>query len=122
MRLAAPKPSPPTRPAAMHVPTTRSNMRRKISLSQALLARTREHRVIRYLVLKAKPTEPTIGEVELDLAAQHTFRADGKHVANNQHPDHQHRIDRRSSGMRIVRRQLGPNPRQIENAGNGAHQ
>jgi hypothetical protein len=51
-----------------------------IAVAQTLVARTREHRVIRHLVLKAKPTEATIGEVELDLAAQHTFRADGKHV------------------------------------------
>jgi hypothetical protein len=30
-----------------------------IAVAQALVARTREHRVIRHLVLKAKPTEPT---------------------------------------------------------------
>jgi hypothetical protein len=41
---------------------------------------------------------------------------------SEEHPDHQHRIDRGPSGMRIVRRELGPNPRQIENTGNGAHQ
>jgi maltose alpha-D-glucosyltransferase/alpha-amylase len=50
------------------------------------------------------------------------LRADCEHVADDEHPDHQHRIYRWSSGMRIVRRQLGPNPRQIENAGDGAYQ
>jgi hypothetical protein len=72
--------------------------------------------------LDAEATEPAIGEVELDLAAQRAFRADGEHVADDEHPNHQHRIDRRSSGMGIVRRQPGPNPRQIKNASNGAHQ
>jgi hypothetical protein len=74
------------------------------------------------VVLDAEATEPAIGEVELDLAAQRAFRADGEHVADDEHPNHQHRIDRRSSGMRIVRRQPGPNPRQIKNASNGAPQ
>ena len=74
------------------------------------------------IILDAEATEPTIGEVELDLAAQRAFRADGEYVTNDQHPDHQHRIDRRSSGMRIVRRQLGSNPRQIKDASDGAHQ
>jgi hypothetical protein len=55
-------------------------------------------------------TMERLGEVELDLAAQCAFRADGKHVANNEHPNHQYRINRRSSNMRIVRRQFGPNP------------
>jgi hypothetical protein len=72
--------------------------------------------------LDAEATEPAISEVELDLAAQRAFRADGEHVADDEHPNHQHRIDRRSSGMRIVWRQPGPNPRQIKNASNGAHQ
>src|SRR6476646_9996708 len=44
--------------------------------------------------------------------AQGALRADGEHVANY----------RRSSGMRIMRRQLDSKPRKIENAGNGAYQ
>jgi hypothetical protein len=37
------KPSPPTRPAAMQAPTTRSNTRRKISLSRKRSLRAREN-------------------------------------------------------------------------------
>src|SRR3982074_1897387 len=74
------------------------------------------------LVLDAEATEPAIGEVQLDLAEQRAFRADGEHVADDEHPYHQHRIDRWSSGLRIVWRHLGPNPGQIENARNSAHE
>jgi hypothetical protein len=31
----------------------------------------------------------------LHFAAQQPFRADGEHVAEDQHPDHEHRIDRK---------------------------
>jgi len=37
------KASPPTNPATMHVSTTRSNMRRKISLSRNCSLRAREN-------------------------------------------------------------------------------
>ncbi len=53
-------------------------------------------------VLDAEATEPAIGEVELDLAAQRAFRADGEHLADDQHSDHQHRIDRGTADRRIV--------------------
>ena len=73
-------------------------------------------------VLDAEATEPAIGEVELDLAAQRAFRTDGKHVADDeQHPYHQHRIDRRSFGIRIMPRQLGADPGQVERTRNGAN-
>src|SRR6266700_3920304 len=71
------------------------------------------------LVLDAEATEPAISQVELDLAAQRAFRADGEHVTDDKHPYHQHRINRGAAGVGIVRRQLGPNPRQIENTRNG---
>jgi hypothetical protein len=48
----------------------------------------------RGLVLDAEAAELAICEVELDLAAQRTFRAAGEHVADDKHPNHQHRIYR----------------------------
>jgi hypothetical protein len=54
--------------------------------------------------LDAEAAEPAIGEVELDLTAQRAFRADGEHIADDEHPDHQHRIDRGAADRRIVRR------------------
>ena len=49
-----------------------------IAIEEALVAGTRERRMIGDLVLDAEATEPAIGEVELNLAAQRAFRTDGK--------------------------------------------
>ena len=46
--------------AAMHASTTRSNTRRKISLSRKRSLRARERRMIRDLVLDAQAAEPPI--------------------------------------------------------------
>src|SRR5262249_34276825 len=39
-----------------------------------------------------------------------------KHIAQYQHPDHQHRIDRGTTCMRVVGRKLLVHPTQVENA------
>jgi len=91
-------------------------------ITEALVAGARKRRVVRDLVLDAEAAEPAIGEVDLDLAAQRTLRADGEHVADDEHPDHENRINRRTANRRIVRRQLGADPRKIENGRNPAHQ
>jgi hypothetical protein len=107
----------------MQAPTTRSKMRRKMSLSRKRSLRARENaRMIRQLVLDAEATEPAIGEVELHLAAEQAFRANGEHVADDEHPDHQHRINRGAADRRIVWRQLRANPGQVKNASKSANQ
>jgi hypothetical protein len=50
--------------------------------------------MIRHRALKAKPAEPPICQVEVHLVAQPTLRADAHAVADDQHPDHQLRINR----------------------------
>jgi len=44
-------------------------MAKKIVLAEPLVAYTREYAVIWNLVLNTKPTEPTIGKIDLDFAA-----------------------------------------------------
>ena len=95
----------------MHASTTRSNTRRKtVAVAEALVAGTREHGVIRDLVLDDQAAEPPVRKVHLHLTAQQPLRADGEHVAEDQHPNREHRIDRGPSGPRIVGRQLGVHP------------
>jgi hypothetical protein len=66
-----------------------------MSLSRKRSLRARENgRMIRDLVLDAQAAEPAIGQVHLRFAAQQPLRADGKHVTNDEHPDHEHRINR----------------------------
>ena len=60
--------------------------------------------------------------VHLHLTAQRPLRADCEHVADNEHPDHQHRINRGSTNLGVIARELGIHPRQIENRGDRAHQ
>jgi len=44
-----------------------------------------------------------------------SFRANRKNVANDQHANHKHRIDRRSPKPWIMRRKLGMHPGEVEN-------
>jgi len=76
--------------------------------------------VIRHLVLDAQAAEPAVGEVHLDLAIKCPLRR--KHVPDNEHPDHEHRIDRRTPDRGIVRRKLGMHPRQVQNRIDLAHE
>jgi hypothetical protein len=72
--------------------------------------------MIGYLVLDAELAKPSVGQIDLDLSAQMPLRADRKHVADNQHPDHQRRIDRGTARVRVVRRKLLVHPTEIKNA------
>ena len=63
--------------------------------------------MIRDLVLDAQAAEPAIGQVDFDLPTQGSLRADRKYVANDQHPQHQHRIGGWRSARRVGRSQLG---------------
>ena len=74
------------------------------------------------LVLDAEPAKPAIGQIDLHLSADAPLRADRKHVADDEHPDHQHRIDRRSTGVGVVGRQLLVDPAQIEHRVDPANQ
>jgi len=73
-------------------------------------------------VLDVELAKPPVRKIDLHLGANLTLRADRKYVTNKQHPDHQHRIDRGSTGVRVVRRKLLVHPTQIENGVDLAHQ
>jgi hypothetical protein len=85
-----------------------------VAVAEPIVARTRERRVIRNLILDRQPAKPTIGEVHLHIAAQRSLRADREHVADDQHPDHQFRVNRWPTSTGIIRRQLNTHPRQVE--------
>ncbi len=85
-----------------------------IAVAEPAVAVDRERRVVGNAVLQPQPAEPAIGQVELDLLAQPPFRADRIAVADQQHPDHQLRIDRRTAHAAVVRDQLLTQPAQVE--------
>ena len=70
----------------------------------------------------AELAEPPVGQVDLDFSAQPALRAERKHVANDQHPDHQHRVNRGPTRVRVIRRQLLVHPTQIEQTVDLPHQ
>src|SRR4029079_8823991 len=75
---------------------------------------TAKYRVIGNLVFDTELAEPAIGKVNLNLSANPSLGADRKHIADQQHPDHQHRINRRPTSVRVIRRELLVHPTQIE--------
>src|SRR5262249_11737466 len=69
-----------------------------------------------------KSTEPAIGQVHLHIPAQRSLRADGEHIANDQHADHKLGIDRGPTVVGIMGCKLGIDPRQVENRSDLANQ
>ena len=82
-----------------------------VAVAETLIACSRERRMIRDLVLYAELAEPAIGEVHLQLATQQPLGTQAKDIADDQHPDHQHRINRGPAERWIVRREFCVDPR-----------
>src|SRR5258707_3140477 len=62
--------------------------------------------MIRYLVFEFETPEPAIAEMKSDLLAQPPLEADAIAVADDEHSDHQLRVDRGSADVAVERRQL----------------
>src|SRR5262249_25095940 len=77
-----------------------------VAISKAAVAIDRERRMIRNLVFEFKTAEPAIAEMKFDLLAQPPLEADAIAVADDEHSDHQLRIDRGSTDVAVERRQL----------------
>jgi hypothetical protein len=86
----------------------------EIARAEAAMAVLGEGRMVRHFARQAEPAEPTIGEVQMDLLAQSTFRADAVAIADDQHPDQQFRVDRRPSGCAVERRQVRPDIAKVD--------
>ena len=72
-----------------------------LALAEALVPGAREDRVVRDLVLDTQTTEPAVRQIDLNLGTDPSLRPDRKHVADEQHSDHQFRIDRGASGVAV---------------------
>src|SRR5262249_8898008 len=92
------------------------------ALAEPLSARPREGGVVGDSLFQAQITEAAIGEVDFTLRANRPLRSDGGHVADDQHPQHRHRIDRRAADLGVVRRELRINPGQIQHGPNLANE
>src|SRR5262249_52583899 len=90
---------------------------KNITLAEPLVARAREYRLIRDLVLDAQAAEPAIGQVHLHFTAQQPLRADSEDIADNEHSNHKHWIDRWTAEGRVVARQLCARPGKVQHSG-----
>src|SRR4029077_3648934 len=73
-----------------------------------------EGRVVGYVAVEAQPTEPAIGQIEVNLVTKPPLGPDAVAVAHQQHTDHQLRIDRGPTHLAVVRLKVSPNARQID--------
>src|SRR3954451_21047322 len=73
-------------------------------------------------VLNAELAEPLIREVHLNFATDQPLRADRKDISDDQHPDHQFRVDRRPTHGRIMSCKFAAQPGKIESSIDLPHQ
>jgi len=58
--------------------------------------------VFRHFAVEAESTKPAVSEVQVNLFAKPTFRANAVAVANQQHPDEQFGINRRPASSKMA--------------------
>src|ERR1700722_20754774 len=97
-------------------------MTQKIALAETPVAVLGKRRMIRDVAVKPQATEPAISQIEVDLVAQSPFGANAEAAADNEHPDHQLRIDRRATHITVIRLQMPPNVRKVDEPGDLAKQ
>src|SRR6185295_247964 len=64
--------------------------------------------------IEPQSTEPAIGQIEMDLLAQPTLRTNAEAIADDEHPDHQLRVNRGPPHVAIVGPQMRPSLRRVE--------
>ena len=67
-----------------------------------------KRRVIRHHPIQTEPTEPPVGQIEVNLIAQTPLRSNAEAVTDQQHPDHQLGINRRPADAAVEWRQVPP--------------
>jgi hypothetical protein len=77
-----------------------------VALAEPAVTVLGERRVIRDRFIQTQPTEPAIGQVQVHLVAKTALRSNAKRVADDQHPDHQHWIDRGPTRVAVKRSEL----------------
>src|SRR5262249_53107700 len=80
----------------------------EMALPEATMPVLGKSRVIRHRTVQTEPAEPPVGQIEVDLIAQAPLRSDAAAVTDQEHPDHELRIDRRPTDATVERRQAQP--------------
>src|SRR6202042_2960127 len=95
---------------------------KEIARAKTTVAVLGERRMIGDVAVEPQATEPAVRQIEVDLVAQPPFGANAEAVADNEHPDHQLRIDRRASNPTVKRLQSLTETLELEMPVNAAQQ
>jgi hypothetical protein len=88
--------------AARHVATTRSkNMAQDLALTEAAEPAHGERRMVRELVVEIELAESAVSKVPREFLAQPPLMTNAITVTDQEHPDHQLRIDRGPADVAI---------------------
>jgi hypothetical protein len=79
-----------------------------VALAKSAIAVLGESRMTRHGSFQPQPAEPAIGQVEMHLIAQLPLGTNAISVANEQHPQHQFRINRGTAFSAVVPSQNRP--------------
>ncbi len=88
----------------------------EVAVAETAVTVLREGGVVGDGIRQVEPAEPATGEVQLDRVAEPPLRADTHDIADEQHPDHQLRVNRGPADGAVERRQIMPDTRQIDEA------
>jgi hypothetical protein len=108
----------------LHTPLnhTLKHMPKRFALTEAAMPVLREGRMVRHRIFQTQATEPAIRQIEVDLFAQPALGTNAQAVTHDQHPYHQLRVNRRTPGVAVERRQVAAQLAKIEATINPAQQ
>ena len=84
------------------------NMAQQITIAKAPVAVLGKRRMIGNATFQAKSTKPAIGKIQMNLFAQTAFRANAAAISNDQHTDHQFRINGRAACRTVKIPEVNP--------------
>src|SRR5262249_61652631 len=78
-------------------------MAQQIALAKAPVPVLGKGRMVRNLAIQTKPAKPAVREIEMNFFAQAALRPYAHAIADDQHADHQLRINRGATGVAVQR-------------------
>ena len=79
---------------------------KNVALPEPVEPVLRERRMMWDFVVEIEPAEPSVRQMKVNFLGQLALRAQAVSVPDNQHPDHQFRIDRWPAYLAVVRIEL----------------
>jgi hypothetical protein len=85
----------------------------QVAVAEPSVPVLREGRMVGHVAVQPQPAEPAIGQIQMHLVAQPPLRPDAHAIADDEHPDHQLRIDRGATRLAVEGLQFLADARQV---------